>query len=118
MNNIAFSILGHLALAAGIIGIFLPLVPTTPFLILAAFLYSKGSPRFESWLVNHQYLGKPVRDWRKNRAISNRIKIGVSLLLVTNIVVISMLSINPIAKICAISVIAGVMAFILTRESA
>lgn len=66
--------LGFLSLIIGIIGIFVPLLPTTPFLILTAFLFNQSSPRFHAWLLNHKYLGPPIVDWQKNRVIRPQAK--------------------------------------------
>lgn len=71
---------GTLSLTFGIIGIFLPLLPTTPFLLLAAALYFKGSPRLYQWLLNHKYFGAYIRNYRENKTIPLRIKV-ISLLL-------------------------------------
>ena len=65
---------GLLSLVAGIVGIFLPLLPTTPFVLLAAFCLSRGSSRAERWLLDHPRLGPMVRDWRATRAIPWRAK--------------------------------------------
>ncbi|MCB1410104.1 MAG: YbaN family protein [Rhodobacter sp.] len=65
---------GGLALAIGVAGIVLPLVPTTPLLLLAAFCFARSSPRLEMWLVEHPRLGPPIRDWRAEGAISRRAK--------------------------------------------
>ncbi len=65
---------GTLALATGIVGIFLPLLPTTPFVLLAAFCFSRGSARLEAWLLAHPRLGPPIADWRARRAIPLRAK--------------------------------------------
>jgi hypothetical protein len=65
---------GALALGAGIVGIFLPLLPTTPFVLLAAFCLSRSSVRAEAWLLNHPRFGPMVRNWRRNRAIPLRAK--------------------------------------------
>jgi uncharacterized protein len=65
---------GWLSLVVGFVGIFLPLLPTTPFVLLAAFCFSKGSARWEAWLVNHPRLGPMVRDWRATRAVPLRAK--------------------------------------------
>lgn len=66
---------GSLFLALRVIGIFLPVLPTTPFLLLAAALFFKGSPRIYNWLLEHKYLGPYIRSFREERAIPLRAKI-------------------------------------------
>lgn len=66
--------LGLLALILGLIGVFLPVFPTTPFLILAAIGFSKSSPRFHAWLMSHPVLSPPIHDWQENGAISRGAK--------------------------------------------
>lgn len=76
--------LGTVALALGIIGIFVPLLPTTPFLLLAAALYLRCSPALYEWLLNQKHLGPYIRNFRENRAIPLRAKIvSVSLIWLT-----------------------------------
>ena len=65
---------GALALLTGLVGIFLPLLPTTPFVLLAAFCFSRGSARWEAWMLNHPRFGPIVRDWREHRAVPLRAK--------------------------------------------
>ena len=65
---------GVLSLAAGLVGVFLPLLPTTPFILLAAFCLSRGSSRCERWLLNHRVFGPMVHNWRAHHAIPLRAK--------------------------------------------
>jgi len=65
---------GLASLVLGIIGIFVPLLPTTPFVLLAAFCFSRGSTRCERWLLEHRVFGPMVRDWRATRAVPLRAK--------------------------------------------
>lgn len=68
-------ILGSISLALGVIGIFVPLLPTTPLLLLAAALYFRSSPKLYDWLLNHPRLGTYIRNFREHRAIPLRVKI-------------------------------------------
>ncbi len=67
--------LGWTMVALGIIGAVLPVMPTTIFLIGAAACFSHSSPRFEAWLLDHRWLGPPIRNWRASGAIPLRAKI-------------------------------------------
>lgn len=79
-----FVLLGALALALGVVGIFVPLLPTTPFLLLAAALWVRSSPRLYAWLTAHRRLGPYIRQFRENRAIPLRAKVfSVTLLWTT-----------------------------------
>ena len=66
---------GLAALAAAAIGVLLPLIPTTPFVILAAFAFMKSSRRLHDWLITHRIFGPVILDWRKHGAISRSAKI-------------------------------------------
>lgn len=84
MKRFLFAVLGSIALALGIIGVFLPLLPTTPFLLLAAALYFRSSQHLYNWLLNHPHLGVYIRNFREHRAIPMRVKIvSVTLVWIT-----------------------------------
>ncbi|MER1966413.1 YbaN family protein [Castellaniella sp. GW247-6E4] len=75
MIRVLFNVLGTLSLGLGLLGIFLPLLPTTPFLLLAAFCYLHGSPRMHHWLLSHRILGPYIRDFQAGRGIPLRSKL-------------------------------------------
>ena len=75
MIKAALITLGSLSLAMGIIGIFLPIIPTTPFLLLSATLYFRSSPRLYQWLLNQKHLGTYIRNFKEHKAIPLRAKI-------------------------------------------
>lgn len=68
-------ITGCISLALGIMGIFLPMLPTTPFLLLSAAAWVKASPSLYAWLLNHKLFGEYIRNYREHRAIPLRVKI-------------------------------------------
>ena len=68
-------VLGSISLALGVIGIFLPLLPTTPFLLLAAALYVRSSEELYNWLIHQKYLGTYIRNFREHKAIPLHAKI-------------------------------------------
>ena len=72
MISLGYRLLGFLSLLLGGAGIVLPLLPTVPFVILAAFFFAKGSPRLERWLVEHPQFGPHISAWRTRGAISRK----------------------------------------------
>lgn len=68
--------LGWLMVGTGIVGAFLPVLPTTPFLLLALWCFSRSSPKLEAWLLSHPRFGPPLRNWREKGAIGRRAKIA------------------------------------------
>jgi uncharacterized membrane protein YbaN (DUF454 family) len=74
--------LGWLAVLLGVIGILLPLVPTTPFLILALACFAESSPRFHKMLLNNKWFGPPLHEWEKTHTIQRHIKHRIMALVV------------------------------------
>src|SRR6056297_710644 len=83
-NNVKkyiFIILGTLSLALGIIGIFLPVLPTTPFLLLTSYLYLKSSKKLHDWLINHKVFGEYIYNYITYKGIKRKDKMKALILL-------------------------------------
>jgi hypothetical protein len=79
-----YLVAGSLSLGLGILGIPLPLLPTTPFLLLSAWLFARSSERFYRWLLTHRYFGEIIRNYREQGGIRRGVKTGaIALLWVT-----------------------------------
>ena len=108
-------VVGLIALALGAIGVALPLLPTTPFVLVAAFAFAKSSERLHNWLVEHDVFGALIRNWREHGAISKRAKI-LGILSMFAVLAITWLHQAPFYVIAVQSVVLGTSAlFILTR---
>ncbi|OIP85285.1 MAG: hypothetical protein AUK44_00180 [Porphyromonadaceae bacterium CG2_30_38_12] len=73
--KIFLSFLGFVSLALGIIGAFLPLLPTTPFVLLSAYLFARSSPRMHNWIMQHKIFGKLIHDFQTHKVIPLHAKI-------------------------------------------
>lgn len=80
-----FIFLGWLFVVIGAIGVLLPVLPTTPFLILALALFSKSSPRFHQMLFDNRWFGHHLKQWEEDRTVTRLIKTRASLLLIASI---------------------------------
>lgn len=81
LKKVLYIASGSVCVGLGVIGMFLPVLPTTPFLLLAAFLYSRGSDRFYNWLITNRWCGEYIRNYREGRGISRQNKVAALLLL-------------------------------------
>lgn len=106
---------GIISLGLGLLGIPLPLLPTTPFLLLAAFCFARGSDRLHSWLINHPRLGPPIEAWHREGAISKSAKRGSMLAIILVFGLSVALGVKPWFLAIQAVVLICVSTFILTR---
>ena len=79
-----FAVLAYLCIGLALIGLFLPGIPTVPFLLLAAWAAERGSQHLHDWLHRHKRFGPPLRLWREQGAVSTRAKVVAVLLLLVS----------------------------------
>lgn len=78
LSRILFGILAYVSLAIGIIAIFIPGLPTTEFILLAAWAATKSSPRLSAWLENHRLFGPMLSNWRNGKLIARKAKVSAT----------------------------------------
>ena len=100
---------GTICVGLGVLGILLPLVPTTPFLLLAAACYGSSSRRFYRWLLNNRWFGNYLRDYREKKGVPLKVKLfAISLLWVT-IIFAALLVVEALFVRVALILIAGLV---------
>ena len=108
--------LGYISLILGIAGTILPVLPTTPFILLATYFFSKSSKKLHQWLKNHRIFGRMINDWNRHRAISLKAKILSTVMIVSLFsYTIFFKNYHNSIKLLLLSIAFGVLAFILSR---
>jgi len=101
ISRLLWLVLGVLAVMLGLIGAFLPILPTTPLMILAAFFFSKSSPRLEAMLLDHRTFGPIIAQWRETGSIARNIKF---------------IAVGTMAGVFLLSLVLGVKTFVLVIQ--
>ncbi|MCX8954814.1 YbaN family protein [Ruegeria sp. NA] len=109
--------LGLLCVAMAAIGVVLPLLPTVPFLLLAAFFFARSSSRLHNWLLSHRIFGPMILDWQSSGAIRPAAKKAATLSVAAVLGVSLLLSVPPFVLIIQVIVLGGVLIFVWTRPS-
>ncbi|PWR02882.1 DUF454 domain-containing protein [Meridianimarinicoccus roseus] len=109
---------GLIAVAIGLVGIVVPLLPTVPLMILAAFCFGKSSPRLHDWLVDHPVYGPHIRDWRTHGAIRAPAKRIATVSIFVAFGISVMLAVRPSILAIQAVVLIAVLTFIWSRPSA
>lgn len=109
--------LGIGAVVAGVIGIVLPLVPTTPFLLLAAFAFARGSPVLHKWLLQHPLLGQIIEDWQRDGAIEHRARNAAIIVMVVGLLISLWLEVPNWVLLLQLLIFTAVGVFLATRPA-
>jgi uncharacterized membrane protein YbaN (DUF454 family) len=113
--RLTWLVVGCLSLALGAIGIAVPLLPTTPLILLAAFAFARSSNRLHEWLITHDVFGTLIDNWQRHGAISRRAKV-LSVVSMAAVLGISLaMAAPPVVIIVQLVVLGAAALFILTR---
>lgn len=115
--KILLNVIGCIAVVLAILGVFLPLLPTTPFLLLASACFVRGSDRMHNWLRNHPIFGEYLRNFEDKRALPLRAKV-VSLVLMWTSIAYSVYLVKPLLlRLMLLAVAVGVTTLILRMKT-
>jgi hypothetical protein len=107
--------LGWAATACAIVGIALPLIPTTPFLLVAAYAFARSSPRLHHWLTTHKQFGPLIDDWHRYGAINRRAKITAVFVMAASLALSWFFGVGTVVLALQAVVLVGAALFILSR---
>ena len=118
MNRTLYFILGWFFFMMGAVGAVLPVLPTTPFMLLALWAFSRGSQRFHDWLYYHKFFGPPLQAWQQYRVIPRSAKVmSVTVMLASSVYLIFYSNIHYGFKLVAVLLMIYGMYFILSKPS-
>ena len=113
--RILWMILGLTSVVLAVLGSFLPLLPTVPFLLLAAFAFARSSPKLEAWLLGHPQFGPMIRDWQDHGSITRRTKKISVAVMVATFGLSLVLGASTMVLVIQAVVLSGAATFVLTR---
>lgn len=117
MRRIAWLLLGMCSVALGLLGAVLPVLPTTPFMLLAAFAFGKSSPRLRRKLLEHPRFGPPIREWESHGAIAPRHKRLAGAMMAGAFLLSVALGVKPMVLVIQAICLCGAGAFVFTRPA-
>ena len=117
MKNIVLKTIGVVALFMGVLGAVLPLLPSTCFILLAAWAFSKSSPTFHAWLAYRSPFASAIHNWQQHRIIPRKVKWMASLSIMTSFALTAWLVSNPVVIACLAIGMGLLLTYLLTRDS-
>lgn len=117
MRSHLWAVMGLIALGFGLFGILLPLLPTTPFLLVAAFCFARSSPRLHNWLLEHPTFGILISDWQQYGVIRRTSKIIAVVMMAATCFASWLFHVSAWVLVIQAAALTCVALFILTRPS-
>lgn len=117
-KKVLYQVLGAIFIILAILGIFLPLLPTTPFLLLSAYFFSQSNERAHQWLLEHNIFGPIISDWSKYGVVSVRTKIiAITMMIILFGYTLIFVKVSLVIKVIVAATGIAVAIFLLTRPS-
>jgi len=107
--------IGYISVGLAFIGALLPLMPTTVFLLIATYAFTRSSKRLHAWLLSHKQFGPLINNWQKHRAIENKTKIKAVSVMAATFVLSLILGASALILVIQLAVLGTVALFIITR---
>lgn len=117
MKNFILKFVGGVSLTLGVLGAFLPLLPSTCFILLATWAFSKSSPRFHDWLYYRSPFSTSIQSWKQYRVVPKKVKMMATLSLLTSFVLTSMFVSNAVILVSLGLGMVTLLVYLLTRSS-
>ncbi len=115
--KIVWFLVGCIGLALGIAGVFHPLLPATPYLLISANGFARSSPRIHKWLIEHPYLGALIQNWREHGAISRRDKTLAGVAMIATFLLSLWAGVSSLYLAIQVAALLGAAAFVFSRPS-
>lgn len=115
LTRLLWRALALLSLALGLVGVVLPVMPTVPFLLLAAWAASKGWPALERWMLDHAHFGPHIRRWREHGAVPRRAKWLATVMMAGSALMLQLAPLPQAVKIAVPTVMAVVAIWLWRR---
>ncbi len=117
MRRTIWLLVGYMATGLAIAGAVLPLLPTTPFLLVAAYAFARSSPALHQWLLSHRHFGPLIENWHRHHAISLNAKLAAMFAIALTLVTSWLVGVSTTVFVVQVVVLLGVTAFILSRPN-
>ncbi|MDW3096105.1 MAG: YbaN family protein [Gammaproteobacteria bacterium] len=117
MKNSILKIFGGVSLVLGLLGAIVPLLPSTCFILLATWAFSKSSPKFHSWLTQRSPFSSTIKNWQKHRVVPKQAKVAAGFSLVTSFIITYMFVKNENVLIALGLGMIVLLGYLLTRKS-